>query len=502
MAICAFVGHEMAVRRSDEPSIAGVRRHVRQRRVVGCVVIHGPCPDAQGAIGEVEGPTGGLVEEADARRVDIVAMAAVHGGVVEDVVVAGQQRDLRRDSSEASERVGHQTGGDPRMVEQVTDDQHDVDLVLVDEMADDIDRTDAFVVVQEAARLSCPWTEMDIGRLEEPQALSSHGRTVGPHSNEATEEAPVTPSRGEPVVSTFHPVLGTMLELRTVARDNTVVQAAEQRALAEIDRLEPVFSVYDDASELCRWRNGDDLEPSRDLVALLAITQRWFAAGGGAFNPSVRVLMDLWRKAATTGRAPTGAALRRASASIETLPFRVEGDTVHRIGDCRGIELNAIAKGYIVDRALTAMCGDDGVVSAVVNLGGDLAHRGAGSLLVGIEDPRAPYDNAPPRVVVAIEGTAVATSGSARRGFHVGDRWFGHVLDPRTGSPVDHTLGASALAADAVTADVVATIAGVLDVHDALRFADSLGDVGVCLADRDGKLWRNAHWRAHERHHG
>ena len=46
-----------------------------------------------------------------------------------------------------------------------------------------------------------------------------------------------------PVMSEYQPVLGTVLELCAIAADTAVVAAAEQRALAEIDRLELVFSV-------------------------------------------------------------------------------------------------------------------------------------------------------------------------------------------------------------------------------------------------------------------
>ncbi len=301
-----------------------------------------------------------------------------------------------------------------------------------------------------------------------------------------------------PVMSEYQPVLGTVLELCAIAADTTVIAAAEQRALAEIDRLELVFSVYDDASELCRWRRGVDIAMSGDLVALLETTALWFGRGRGAFNPSIRVLMDLWRGAAASGRPPPREMLREAARSIATLPFAMRDGRAHRRGDCRNVELNALAKGYIVDRAAAAACSDARVSGFMVSLGGDLVHRGVGSMVVGIEDPHRPYDNAPPRVAIEISNQGLATSGSARRGFQVGDQWFGHVLDPRSGDPVDHVLSASVIAPDACTADVVATIVGVLGVHDGPAFADTLDAVGVCLIDRDGTRWCNAFWRAHE----
>lgn len=306
----------------------------------------------------------------------------------------------------------------------------------------------------------------------------------------------------EPIVHTVHPVLGTVLEVRTTTdRPDAaaVAAAAEHAALATIDRLEDVFSIYRPTSELSRWRAGDDAAAGPELVEVLALVARWFEAGRGTFNPCVGHLAERWRDAAAAGVAPTSAELAIAAHAIGSLPFAVEGSDVRRTGDCSGLELHAIAKGWIVDRATDAGAAGHDVASFVVNLGGDLRHVGEGSLLVGIEDPFAPWDNAPPRTTVEIAGRGLATSGSTRRGVQIGERWYGHVLDPRTGRPVEHLVSTSVVAADAATADVVATIVGVLDIVEALAFADAIGEVAVLLIGADGQVHRNDAWRAIER---
>ena len=317
---------------------------------------------------------------------------------------------------------------------------------------------------------------------------------------------PAAEAAREPIVHTVYPVLGTVLELRTTAHPSAAAEvataAAEQAALATIDRLEDVLSIYRPASELARWRAGDDAAAGPELAEVLGLVARWFELGRGAFNPCVGHLAALWRDAAASGVPPSTMQLAAAAAAIRSLPFAMDGRAVRRTGDCRGIELHAIAKGWIVDRAAhagRAASASHGVASFVVNLGGDLRHVGEGSLLVGIEDPFAPWDNAPPFTTVEIARRGLATSGSTHRGVRVGERWHGHVLDPRTGRPVEHLVSASVVAVDAATADVIATIVGVLDVGEALAFADALGDVAVLLVEADGQMHRNDAWRALER---
>ncbi len=269
-------------------------------------------------------------------------------------------------------------------------------------------------------------------------------------------------------VTTRTPVLGTVVELR-LDGDPAALDRAEQRVWDTFEHLQSVFSTFDPQSELCRWRRGDIDAVSTELVTVLAAAQRWHDRSDGAFHPATEALTRRWRRAAQDGVLPTSDEL---AALVRPLPFGVEGDTVHRQGDCGEVSLNAIAKGFIVDQACVAAVDTPGISSVAINAGGDLRHHGEGSITVGIEDPARPYDNLPPRWRVTVSNAALATSGSARRGFQVADTWWGHVLDPRTGWPVAHTASISVLADDAMTADVLATVLGVPAPADALRFAD------------------------------
>ncbi len=64
--------------------------------------------------------------------------------------------------------------------------------------------------------------------------------------------------------------------------------------------------------------------------------------------------------------------------------------------DCAGVDLNAIAKGFIVDLASDAARRSRDQTNLMINAGGDIGHRGATAVGVGIEDLTSPLDNAPP----------------------------------------------------------------------------------------------------------
>jgi thiamine biosynthesis lipoprotein len=285
------------------------------------------------------------------------------------------------------------------------------------------------------------------------------------------------------------PVLGTVVELR-LEGDDAAFAAAEQSAWAVFERLEQVFSVYRPDSDLCRWRRGELVDGSADLHVVLAAAEQWFHASSGAFHPATAALTARWRLAERDGRLPSH---DEVAYLCSALPFEVRAGVAEATADCRGVDLNAIAKGYIVDRAAEAAKAHRGIDSVLVNAGGDLRHLGAGSVRVGIEDPALPYDNLPPRWRVDVSNAALATSGSARRGFRIGDQWFGHVLDPRTGWPVTHTTSVSALAADALSADALTTVLGVLAPAEAISFAER-EHVACLIVDAAGQSSHSSTW--------
>ncbi len=297
----------------------------------------------------------------------------------------------------------------------------------------------------------------------------------------------------EPTFHYLHQgVMGTMIDVRVGADDEATADAADHGAAAEMRRLERVFSAFDPDSVLSQWRRGITVEHP-EFGDVMAIARRWQIASGGGFNPLVGVLSERWAEAERSGEVPTPTEMAELAASIATPRFDVNDGIVSPTGDCSRLNLNALAKGYIVDRAAAAAMAA-GAVSVLVNAGGDLVHWGAGSVRAGIENPRRPYDNEPPLAVVDISNQALATSGLARRGFRVGDQWLGHVIDPVSGWPVESVLSISVLASDAMTADVLATVAGVRSPTAAVAFLNDIDGVEGFVVAHDGEHHVTAGW--------
>jgi FAD:protein FMN transferase len=297
----------------------------------------------------------------------------------------------------------------------------------------------------------------------------------------------------ERFVFRYHPLLGTVIDVVVIERSEQRARAISEAAVSELERLEHVFSMYRAESELSRWKRDELDDPSGEFCAVMAIALDWHTRSGGTFNPLAGRLSRVWADAELAGTVPTEDHLAAIAESIVEPRYTITDGVPIRNGDCRDLNLNAIAKGYIVDTAVTSVR-DAGSPGVLVSAGGDMRHVGTDPVSVGIENPLRPYDNEPPLTTVSLHDAGLATSGGARRGWTIAGRRFSHALDARTGMPIEAQASITVIAPDSMTADVVATAAGALTPEEAVRMIESMPDVACLVIDSNGAAHHDRRW--------
>jgi thiamine biosynthesis lipoprotein ApbE len=302
----------------------------------------------------------------------------------------------------------------------------------------------------------------------------------------------------------FHEnVMGTSLELRVLADRPEAARWAERCVLEEIDRLSRIFSGYDASSEFRRWQatRQEPVRVSPELYAMLAACDAWKLRSAGAFDPGVEVLSRLWEQSGREKRLPSEGELSDALARLRAPAWRLDarsGTAEHR-SDVP-LTLNAIAKGEIIERACAAaLAPERGVRGLLLNVGGDLRVCGEAPRRVGIVPPWADSESAEPIAIIGVEDRAVATSGNSQRGYQIGDRWYSHILDPRTGRPVERVLSATVVAPRSSDADALATIANVLEPEETMRLVAAVPGAECLVITADGQRTVSPGWKSLER---
>ena len=240
--------------------------------------------------------------------------------------------------------------------------------------------------------------------------------------------------------------LGAKVTLRLAHPDAPAIAA---RAMAEIARLEDIFSLYREGSALMRLNAAGTLDtPPFELLECLSLAGAVHAASDGRFDPTVQPLWALHAAAAIAGQEVTPEALAAARAQVGWGRVTLDPGRI-TLAPGMGLTLNGIAQGYIADR-----------VAAL------LEAEGLGNLLIDTGEFRAlgghPQGGAwPVRLAqggtVALRGRALATSAPLGTTFDQAGR-MGHILDPRSGRPVAGVWQAVSVSAPtAALADALST---------------------------------------------
>ncbi|MEX0793796.1 MAG: DUF2271 domain-containing protein [Pirellulaceae bacterium] len=294
-------------------------------------------------------------------------------------------------------------------------------------------------------------------------------------------------------------VLGTSLELQVDAPSREVARRLEEAVLHEIDRLAAIVSRYDSESELMRWqreRRDTSVHLSVELTDVLKCAEHWRKSTDGAFDVRIARLAELWKQGETTGEIPTGEELSATTRRFKTAPYEISTKGVVLQNDALPIDLDGLAKGYILDQVCELIESDFPEVRGVtVNIGGDIRTLGDREVRIRLTSPDNPAENAPSWDSIVVRGSkGVATSGNYRRQYQIGDQRYSHILDPRTGMPADHVRSATVIAPKAIDADALATAVSVMSVEAGQTLIQSLADTECLWLLSDGRAIATSGW--------
>lgn len=287
-------------------------------------------------------------------------------------------------------------------------------------------------------------------------------------------------------------VLGTSFDMAVEAPNRAQAEFAFAAATTEVARLDRILSGWRDDSELSALNRATTARVSPDLFALIEACEAWRSRTGGAFSARLGEVEAAWSAADAT---PDAATLCATAARAEAADVRLDRATRTISRDGVRFAPDALAKGYVIDAALAAARRAAPCATAMmVDIGGDVACFGDRDWRVGVADPAQTADNAPPAEVIRVAGRALAVSGPGPRDRILDGQAHSHLLDPATGQPAPRRQ-AAVLAADAATADALATALAVMPREQALALAEATPNAEALIFEGDDR-WPTSGWNA------
>ncbi|MBV8209828.1 MAG: FAD:protein FMN transferase [Burkholderiaceae bacterium] len=278
----------------------------------------------------------------------------------------------------------------------------------------------------------------------------------------------------------------TSVSVCAVHDDPILGRRALQRALGRIAELDRQLVVQRAGSRVEELNSTGRLQrPGAHLLRLVEFAQQIADASGGAFDPTVQPLWELYSACERQRRTPTrdelSAARRRIDwRAIEAGPHHI------RLAPGTSITLNGIVQGYAADVAFDSLA-QDGVADALIDAGeyGALGSNRFGKpWRVGIQHPR---DRSALIGVVPMDGRFLATSGDYSTSF-TDDFTLNHIFDPHTGVSPPRLSGVSVAARSGLLADALTKPMMVLDLAAAQRLLDRYPGAGAVWIDKSARI--------------
>jgi thiamine biosynthesis lipoprotein len=304
---------------------------------------------------------------------------------------------------------------------------------------------------------------------------------------------------GARVVALRGETMGTTWSVSLVV-DRQDVVAANEAIQQALDSVVSQMSTWEASSDLSRFNRaspGAWFDLPAGFFTVLEHALDIAASSGGAYDPTVGPLVDLWGfgPPGGTAMAPSGSAIAtaRAACGWHKLTLDKSQRRARQPGGLH-VDFSGIAKGYGVDQVAQVLR-RLGFQSYLVEVGGEL--RGHGTKPDGepwwveLEQPLPVGGNGVPiaTTLVALHGLAVATSGDYRRYFDADGVRYSHTIDPRTGYPVASPItSVTVLHPECMVADAMATALTVMGVEEGRTWAARHGLAALFITRDDSGL--------------
>lgn len=301
------------------------------------------------------------------------------------------------------------------------------------------------------------------------------------------------------------PITATAFKLNTVVKV-TIYDSQDEKilqdALALCDKYEKIFSRTRTDSEIYLPNEGKLPQEdgyyilSEECAELIGKGLYYSELSGGAFDITIEPLSSLWDFTSGEKQIPDPQTLVEAQKHVGYEKVELKGNKIRFQEDGMGLELGAIAKGYIADKIKEFLI-SEGIESAVIDLGGNVLCIGARpdgeAFRVGIQKPFA--DRNETVATAGIRDRSVVSSGIYERYFEKDGKLYHHILNPKSGYPYENGLTAVTILSDeSVDGDGLSTVCFALGLEKGLELINSLSDTQAVFITEDGELHYSEHF--------
>lgn len=287
--------------------------------------------------------------------------------------------------------------------------------------------------------------------------------------------------------------LGTIIQLKAYGSNGS---SAIDEVISMLDDIDDRMSAFKNDSDVSKINNNAGVRPqavSANTYSVLEKAVEYCKLTDGAFDPTIRPLVNLWNRSIRQEQIPSESAVKEKLPLVNynDIIFNKAKSTIMLKNKGQEIDLGGIAKGFAADRARDIFIRHN-VRSALIDLGGNIYALGSKpdgtSWNVGIQNPFTPrglYLG-----ILKVKSKSVVTSGNYEKYFIKDGKRFHHIIDPGTGFPSEsRIISATIILEDSLDGDGLSTGIYILGVEKSLELIEALGSIDAVLVTDDKKVY-------------
>jgi thiamine biosynthesis lipoprotein len=296
-------------------------------------------------------------------------------------------------------------------------------------------------------------------------------------------------------VSKTRIAMGTYVSMTAIHPSQGQAEQAFGLAFAEIDRLTKLLSRYDADSPVSELNTTGTLQHApQEVLELVGRSLYFHKQTSGAFDITVKPLIDLYKESFSAGNRPSEEQIHQALGQVGSEHLQFNSGNIALAKPGMGITLDGIAKGYIVDRASEVLAAH-GITNHLINAGGDIRTSGSAAKgkpwTIAVQDPAK--KKAYPDVITMMNG-AIATSGNYEV-FYDNEKMFHHIIDSRSGHSPALATSVTVQAATVMDADALATSVFVMAPTAGVQFINSQPGCECFVLEPNGASHHSRGWK-------
>ncbi|MES2809730.1 MAG: FAD:protein FMN transferase [Bacteroidota bacterium] len=287
---------------------------------------------------------------------------------------------------------------------------------------------------------------------------------------------------------------GTSYTVKYFATAELVTKKTLDSLLLQIDSS---MSLYKPYSQINAFNNcSSEMKIDAHFSKVMSKSFEVYKATWGLFDVTVKPLVQAWGFGSERiKQLPDSAHIKEILKCTGMDRLRLKDGVLKKKSPCLQVDLNGIAQGYSVDVVAVHLV-KKGISSYVVEIGGELRINGTkpdGTLYkIGVEGPAEGKDAEPIiKHTVSFNKGAITTSGNYRKYIQQGEKRISHLINPKTGYPLDNEMiSVTVFAKDAITADGYDNALMAMSVAEALKFIDRHKELEAYMVyrNKDGRV--------------